>query len=142
MLIVTTIRNSELENVPEKEGWEMDLIIRYDPEADVLVVKLREGAVADEELLDNDAVVGYDREGRVVYVEVLDASKKGLISALAELAKAARSSARPRESEQNLLAVSGARGHPRARVELYQLMERRRTRIRRKATCSRAREAL
>ncbi len=81
---------------PEKEeGWEMDLIIRYDPEADVLVVKLREGAVADEELLDNDAVVGYDREGRVVYVEVLDASKKGLISALAELAKAARSSATP-----------------------------------------------
>jgi uncharacterized protein YuzE len=75
MLIV--IRNSELENVPEKEGWEMDLIIRYDPEADVLVVKLGEGAVADEELLDNDAIVGYDREGRVVYVEVLDASKKG-----------------------------------------------------------------
>jgi len=64
------------------------LRILYDPEADVLVVKLREGAVADEELLDNDVVVGYDREGRVVYVEVLDASKKGLVSALAELAKA------------------------------------------------------
>jgi len=48
-------------------------------------VKLGEGAVAGEELLDNDAVVGYDREGRVVYVEVLDASKKGLASALAEL---------------------------------------------------------
>ena len=60
----------------------MSLVIRYDPEADVLVVKLREGAVADEELLDNDAVVGYDQEGRVVYVEVLDASKKGLASAL------------------------------------------------------------
>ena len=30
----------------------MDLIIRYDPEADVLVVKLREGAAADEELVD------------------------------------------------------------------------------------------
>jgi uncharacterized protein YuzE len=42
----------------------------------VLVVKLGEGAVADEELLDNDAAVGYDREGRVVHVEVLDASKK------------------------------------------------------------------
>jgi uncharacterized protein YuzE len=64
------------------------LRILYDPEADVLVVKLREGAVADEELLDNDVIVGYDREGRVVYVEVLDASKKGLVSALAELAKA------------------------------------------------------
>jgi hypothetical protein len=35
--------------------------VLYDPEADVLVVKLREGAVADEELLDNDAIVGYDR---------------------------------------------------------------------------------
>ena len=58
------------------------LVIRYDPEADVLVVRLREGAVADEELLDGDAVVGYDREGRVVYVEVLDASKKGLACAL------------------------------------------------------------
>jgi uncharacterized protein YuzE len=58
------------------------------PRSRPLLVKLREGAVADEELLDNDAAVGYDREGRVVYVEVLDASKKGLISALAELAKA------------------------------------------------------
>ena len=37
--------------------------VLYDPEADVLVVKLREGTVADEELLDNDVVVGYDREG-------------------------------------------------------------------------------
>jgi uncharacterized protein YuzE len=61
---------------------------RYDPEADALLVKLREGAVADEELLDNDAAVGYDREGRVVHVKVLDTPKKGLISAPAELAKA------------------------------------------------------
>jgi hypothetical protein len=32
----------------------MDLIINYDPEADVLVLKLREGLVVNEELLDND----------------------------------------------------------------------------------------
>jgi uncharacterized protein YuzE len=38
----------------------MDLIINYDPEADVLVLKLREGLVVDEELLDNDVVLGYD----------------------------------------------------------------------------------
>jgi uncharacterized protein YuzE len=89
MLMVTAIRNGKLESiVQEEEGWEMDLIIRYDPEADVLVVKLGEGAVADEELLDNDAAVGYDREGRVVQVEVLDASKKSLASAPAEPAKA------------------------------------------------------
>jgi hypothetical protein len=40
----------------------MDLIINYDPEADVLVLKLREGLVVDEELLDNDVVLGYGGE--------------------------------------------------------------------------------
>jgi uncharacterized protein YuzE len=68
----------------------MDLIINYDPEADVLVLKLREGLVVDEELLDNDAVLGYDGDGKIVSVEVLDASKRGLMNALIELAKAKR----------------------------------------------------
>jgi uncharacterized protein YuzE len=68
----------------------MDLIINYDPEADVLVLKLREGLVVDEELLDNDVVLGYDGDGRVVSVEVLDTSKRGLMNALIELAKAKR----------------------------------------------------
>jgi uncharacterized protein YuzE len=40
------------------------LIINYDPEADVLVLKLREGLVVDEELLDNDVVLGYDGGGQ------------------------------------------------------------------------------
>ena len=68
----------------------MDLIINYDPEADVLVLKLREGLVVDEELLDNDVVLGYDGDGKIVSVEVLDASKRGLMNALIELAKAKR----------------------------------------------------
>ena len=68
----------------------MDLIINYDPEADVLVLKLREGLVVDEELLDNDVVLGYDGDGRIVSVEVLDASNRGLMKALIELAKAKR----------------------------------------------------
>jgi uncharacterized protein YuzE len=42
----------------------MDLIINYDPEADVLVLKLREGLVVDEELLDNVVVLGYDGDGQ------------------------------------------------------------------------------
>jgi len=66
----------------------MDLIINYDPEADVLVLKLREGLVVDEELLDNDVVLGYDGDGKIVSVEVLDASNRGLMNALIELAKA------------------------------------------------------
>jgi len=65
----------------------MDLIVRYDPEADVLVLKVREGALANEELLDNDVILGYDDEGKVVSVEILDASKKGLFNALLELAR-------------------------------------------------------
>jgi uncharacterized protein YuzE len=68
----------------------MDLIINYDPEADVLALKLREGLVVDEELLDNDVVLGYDGDGKIVSVEVLDASKRGLMNALIELAKAKR----------------------------------------------------
>ena len=65
----------------------MDLIVRYDLEADVLALKVREGALADEELLDNDVVLGYDNEGKMVSVEILDASKKGLLNALFELAR-------------------------------------------------------
>ncbi|MBC7131202.1 DUF2283 domain-containing protein [Candidatus Bathyarchaeota archaeon] len=65
----------------------MDLVIRYDPEADVLVLKVKEGALADEELLDNDVILGYDSEGKLVSVEIIDASKKGLLNALMELAK-------------------------------------------------------
>jgi uncharacterized protein YuzE len=68
----------------------MDLIINYDSEADVLVLKLREGSIVDEELLDNDVVLGYDGDGKVVSMEILDASRKGLLNVLVELAKARR----------------------------------------------------
>jgi len=72
----------------KEEGRAMGLIINYDPEADVLVLKLREGSLADEELLDNDALLGYDSDGKVVSMEILDASRKGLLNVLVELAKA------------------------------------------------------
>jgi len=64
----------------------MDSIVQHSPEADVLIIKVREGALVNEGLLDNDGILGYD-EGRVVSVEILDASKKGLMNALPELAK-------------------------------------------------------
>jgi uncharacterized protein YuzE len=59
----------------------MDLIISYDSEADVLVLKFGEGLV-------DDVVLGYDCDGRIVSVEVLDASKRGLMNVLIELTKA------------------------------------------------------
>ena len=72
----------------------MDLIIKYDPEADVLVLKVKEGALVNEELLDNDVVLGYDRDGKIVSVEILDASTKGLLNAFLELAKSKKDAAK------------------------------------------------
>jgi len=72
----------------------MDLIIKYDSEADVLVLKVKEGALANEELLDDDIVLGYGNDGKIVSVEILDASRKGLLNALLELAKSKRDAAK------------------------------------------------
>ena len=72
----------------------MDLIVKYDPEADVLTIKIKEGALADEELLDNDIILGYDSDKNLVSIEVLDASKKGLLNALTELTKSKSNVAR------------------------------------------------
>lgn len=35
----------------------MDVVLRYDAKADILTMKLREGAVRDERLLDSDVVL-------------------------------------------------------------------------------------
>jgi len=51
------------------------------------VLRIREGELANEELLDNDIILGYDKDGKLLYVEVMDASKKGLINTLLDLAK-------------------------------------------------------
>jgi len=62
-------------------------VVEYDPEADILLVKLSEDTVENEKLLDNDIVLGLNSKGEIVYVEVWDASKKGLTKALINLAK-------------------------------------------------------
>ena len=58
----------------------MDPIIRYDPKVDILVIKIREGEIADEELLDNDILIGYDQQKRIVSIEIWEATKKGLLN--------------------------------------------------------------
>ena len=65
----------------------MDLILRYDAKADILSVKLREGEIADEQLLDSDVLVGLDQSGELVALEVWDASKRGLYKTLVDLAR-------------------------------------------------------
>ena len=69
-------------------------LIRYDPEADVLVVKVKKGVLAEEELLDNDVILGCDKSGELVSVEILDASRKGLLNAFMELAKSKKEAAK------------------------------------------------
>lgn len=68
----------------------MDLVIRYDPKADILSMKLREGAIKDERLLNSDVVLGFDDQGELVALEVWDASKRGLLKTLTDLANEKR----------------------------------------------------
>ncbi len=57
----------------------MDLTLRYGPEADPPVLKVREGP--GRELIDDEMLLGYDDEGKMVSVEIPDASKKVLFNA-------------------------------------------------------------
>ncbi len=68
----------------------MDLVIRYDPKVDVLSVKLKEGAIKDEKVLDSDVVLGFDQNGELAALEVWDASKRGLLKTLSDLANEKR----------------------------------------------------
>jgi len=62
-------------------------IIEYDPEADILVIRLENGKIIDEKLLDNDVVLGVNEENKIVYIEIWAASKRGLTKTLVNLAK-------------------------------------------------------
>ncbi|MDI6904478.1 MAG: DUF2283 domain-containing protein [Candidatus Bathyarchaeia archaeon] len=64
----------------------MDIVLKYDPKADILSMKLKEGAIKDEKLLDSDVVLGFDEKGELVALEVWDASKRGLLKSLTDLA--------------------------------------------------------
>jgi len=68
----------------------MDLVIKYDSKADILTMKLREGAISDEKLLDNDVVLGFDKKGELVALEIWKASERGLLKTLTDLANEKR----------------------------------------------------
>ena len=68
----------------------MDTVLKYDPKADILTMKLKEGVIRDERLLDSDVVLGFDVKGELVALEVWDASKRGLLKTLKDLANEKR----------------------------------------------------
>jgi len=43
--------------------------------------------VVEDRLLDNDIVVSFNENGEVVQIQILDASKRGLVKALISVAK-------------------------------------------------------
>ncbi|HKZ93152.1 MAG TPA: DUF2283 domain-containing protein [Candidatus Bathyarchaeia archaeon] len=83
----------------------MDIVLKYDPKADILTMKLREGAIQDEKLLDSDVLLGFDKKGELVALEVWDASKRGLLKTLKDLAN------EKREVVEALLHRKSNRGH-------------------------------
>ena len=51
--------------------------IKYDQEVDILVVKLSDEPVLESDETRKGVVMDYDKDGNVVYIEILDASKRG-----------------------------------------------------------------
>jgi len=54
----------------------LEYIIRYDPGADALYIKLKEGEVADSEEVGKGVIVDYDDKGEVIGIELIEFSKK------------------------------------------------------------------
>jgi uncharacterized protein YuzE len=48
---------------------------RYDTDADALYVRFSEAEIVEREEVSNGAILDFDAEGRIVAIEVLDASK-------------------------------------------------------------------
>ena len=62
-------------------------VIVYDPEADILAIRIREGKAVDSEWLDNDIILLFGENGELVEVEVHRARRRGLLDVLKALAE-------------------------------------------------------
>ena len=65
------------QNGPILEG--ADVIVRYDRDADVLLLKLRDEPPADAVEERGGVVISYNAEGLPISVELLNASRRGLV---------------------------------------------------------------
>ncbi len=49
--------------------------VRYDPEADILYILVKEGEIKDTEEIDEDLFVEYDENGSIIGIEIWQAGK-------------------------------------------------------------------
>lgn len=59
------------------EGWMIQ--VSYDPRADALYIRLREAKIDESDEVSSGVIVDYDRKGKPVGVEVLDASHSSVV---------------------------------------------------------------
>ena len=50
--------------------------VKYDQEVDILVIQLSEGEIAESDESKPGIIMDYDKDGNVVRIEILDASKR------------------------------------------------------------------
>jgi uncharacterized protein YuzE len=49
--------------------------IRYDPEVDILYIRLREDPIEESDEITPEIIADYGRDGKLVGIEILDASE-------------------------------------------------------------------
>ena len=59
--------------------------IRYDPEADALYIKLREGDYEISEEIREGIIIDFDKNNEIIGIEILDAREKLSPSAVSEV---------------------------------------------------------
>ena len=50
--------------------------VKYDKEVDILIIQLSEGNIVESDESKPGVILDYDKEGNVVRIEILDASKR------------------------------------------------------------------
>ena len=65
----------------------MEPILKYYPEEDILTIRVKRGQIADEKLQNNDILLSYNKKKELIRLEIWQASTRGLIPALIEVAK-------------------------------------------------------
>lgn len=59
--------------------------VRFDPEADILYILIKEGEISDTDEIDDDLWIEYDKEGNIVGIEIWNAGEKVIMKALKEI---------------------------------------------------------